>query len=141
MTNSFANNSATTSTPVSGDTMSNQIVPSQNFYGKFDAIINGERVPCANLATARHLIANANRPVIPAAVEPQYVTLSCTAFCSPTGQYYVVVPCGRVDVRVDCHNAHTARAWQRDGVSVASFQEAVKEDHRNVRTKGGWGAC
>lgn len=141
MTNSFANNSATISTPVSGETMTNQIVPSQNFYGKFDAIINGERVPCANLATARHLVANANRPVLPAAVQPQHVTLACHAFCSPTGQYYVVVPCGRVDVRVDCHNAHTARAWQRDGVSMASFQEAVKEDHRNVRTAGGWGAC
>lgn len=133
-------NSATISTPVSGETMTNQIVPSQNFYGKFDAIINGERVPCANLATARHVVANANRPLF-RDVQPQYVTLSCTAFCSPTGQYYVVVPCGRVDVRVDCHNAHTARAWARDGVSVASFQEAVKEDHRNVRTAGGWGAC
>ena len=140
MTNSIATNSATISTPVSGETMTNQIVPSQNFYGKFDAIINGERVPCANLATARHVVATANRPVIPEAQFDQ-VTLACTAFVSPSGQYYVVVPCGRLDVRVDCANAHTARAWQRDGVSVASFQEAVKEDHWNVRTKGYWGAC
>ena len=53
----------------------------------------------------------------------------------------VVVPCGRVDVRVDCANVHTARAWQRDGVSVASFQEAIKEDLTNVRSKGYWGTC
>jgi len=120
--------------------MSNQIVPSQNFYGHFDAIINDERIPCHHLATARNLVANANRTAIPAPVQPQQVTLDCTAYCSPTGQYYVVVQCGRVDVRVDCHNIHTARAWVRDGVSVAAFQESVKEDHRNVRIKGGWGA-
>ena len=71
----------------------------------------------------------------------EQVTLACTAFCSPSGQYYVVVPCGRVDVRVDCANIYTARAWARDGVSIASFQESVKQDHKNVRTKGGWGIC
>ena len=70
----------------------------------------------------------------------EQVTLSCKAFVSPSGQYYVVVPCGGIDVRVDCHNAHTARAWQRDGVSVASFREAM-EDNRGVRSKGGWGTC
>ena len=116
----------------------NQIIPNPLFSGSF--IYNGQEY--ANFASA---VASAGldtrfRSHVPEPVFNQ-VTLACTAFCSPTGQYYVVVPCGRVDVRVDCHNAHTARAWARDGVSVASFQEAIKEDHRNVRNAGGWGAC
>ena len=74
--------------------------------------------------------------------QPEFVTLSGYAFCSPSGQYYVVVRCGLLDVRIDCHNVHTARAWQRDGVSVSSFQQAFEEEgNRNVRAKGGWGAC
>ena len=116
----------------------NQIIPNPLFSGSF--IYNGKEY--ANYASA---LASAGRDVRFRAYtpEPAYdqVTLSCTAFCSPSGQYYVVVPCGRVDVRVDCANVHTARAWARDGVSVASFQEAIKEDPRNVRNKGGWGAC
>lgn len=136
MTNSLPTVSTITQNPNTGDFVS--ILNNPQFRGSF--IYNGQEY--ANYASA---LASAGldtrfRAYTP---EPVYnqVTLSCTAFCSPSGQYYVVVPCGRIDVRVDCANAHTARAWARDGVAVSSFQEAIKEDHRNVRTKGGWGAC
>ena len=81
------------------------------------------------------------RSYVPDAPQVEQVTLACTAFRSPSGQYYVVVPCGRLDIRVDCANVHTARAWQRDGVSVASFQEAIRGSKEAVRAAGGWGTC
>jgi hypothetical protein len=117
----------------------NKIIPNPLFQGSF--IYNGQEYANYASALAAAGLDTRFRSYVPETPKFQQVTLACTAFCSPSGQFYVVVPCGRVDVRVDCHNAHTARAWQRDGVSVASFQEAVKEDHRNVRTAGGWGAC
>lgn len=116
----------------------NQIVPNPLFSGSF--IHNGQEF--ANYASA---LASAGldtrfRSYVPETPEFEQVTLACTAFCSPSGQYYVVVRCGLLDVRIDCANVHTARAWQRDGVSVASFNEAFRSDEL-VRKKGGWGAC
>jgi len=136
MTNSFPTVSTISQNPNTGDFVC--ILNNPKFRGSF--IHNGQEY--ANYASA---LASAGldtrfRSFTPENA-PSFVTLACKAFCSPSGQYYVVVPCGLVDVRVDCANVHTARAWQRDGVSVASFQESVKEDHRNVRTKGGWGTC
>lgn len=115
----------------------NQIIPNPLFSGSF--IYNGEEF--ANFASA--VAAQGSDCRFRSYVEePSFnqVTLACKAFASPSGQFYVVVPCGHVDVRVDCHNAHTAREWSQNGVSVASFQEAIKEDPRNVRAVGGWSA-
>jgi hypothetical protein len=118
----------------------NKIVPNPLFSGSF--IYRGEEY--ANYASA---LASAGldtrfRSYVPEAPEFEELKLACDAFVSPSGQYYVVVRCGLLGVRVDCANVHTARAWQRDGVSVASFQQALEEEgNRNVRAKGGWGAC
>ena len=115
------------------------ILNNPKFRGSF--IHNGQEYANYASALAAAGLDTRFRSYVPDAPQVEQVTLACNAFVSPSGAYYVVVPCGRIDVRVDCHNAHTARAWQRDGVSVASFQESIKEDHRNVRTAGGWGAC
>jgi len=115
------------------------IMNNPKFRGSF--IHNGQEYANYNSALAAAGLDPRFRSVGLQPKQPEIMKLACNAFVSPSGQYYVVVPCGRVDVRVDCHNAHTARAWARDGVSVASFQEAIKEDRRNVRTAGGWGAC
>jgi|TARA_R100000081_G_C4733723_1_gene124852 hypothetical protein len=137
MTNSLPTVSTITQNPNTGKFMC--IMNNPKFRDSF--IHNGQEY--ANYASA---LASAGldtrfRSYIPETPEFEQVTLACTAFLSPSGQYYVVVPCGRLDVRVDCANVHTARAWQRDGVSVASFQEAIKEDLTNVRSKGYWGTC
>ena len=116
----------------------NQIVPNPLFSGSF--IYNGEEYANYQSALAAAGLDTRFRSVGLQPKQPEFVTLACTAFCSPTGQYYVVVRCGLLDVRIDCANVHTARAWQRDGVSVASFNEAFRSDEL-VRKKGGWGAC
>jgi hypothetical protein len=121
------------------ETMTNdKIVPNPLFSGSF--IYRGEEYANYQSALAAAGLDTRFRSYVPEA-EFEQVTLSCKAFVSPSGQYYVVVPCGSIDVRVDCANVHTARAWQRDGVSVASFREAMQEDSWNVRPKGHWGAC
>lgn len=117
----------------------NQIVPNPLFSGSF--IYNGQEYANYQSALAAAGLDTRFRSYVPETPKFEQVTLSCTAFVSPTGQYYVVVPCGLLDVRVDCHNAHTARAWQRDGVSVASFQEAIHSTEEAVRSAGGWGTC
>ena len=137
MTNSLPTVSTITQNTNTGKFMS--ILNNPKFRGSF--IYRGEEYANYQSALAAAGLDTRFRSVGLQPKQPEFMKLACHAFCSPSGQYYVVVPCGRVDVRVDCHNAHTARAWARDGVSVASFQEAVKEDHRNVRTAGGWGAC
>ena len=122
------------------DTMQNSIVPSQNFFGKFDAIIDGERVPCHNLATARATIANAENPSLrPFASSKPFPTVACKGFQSPSGQFYAVVSVCDTDIRVDCHNAATLRGWIKNGVGFASFAEAAR-DLQNHRSAGGWGA-
>ena len=136
MTNSLPTVSTITQNPNTGDFVS--ILNNPQFRGSF--IHNGQEY--ANYASA---LASAGldtrfRAYTPEATYNQ-VTLACKAFCSPSGQYYVVVPCGLVDVRVDCANVHTARAWQRDGVSVASFNEAINGAEEAVRSAGGWGTC
>ncbi len=119
----------------------NQIVPNPLYSGSF--LYNGEEY--ANYASALAAAGLDRRfracDVCDSLSSYEQVTLTCKAFVSPSGQYYVVVPCGSIDVRVDCANIHTARAWARDGVSVASFREAMSEDPQNVRPKGHWGAC
>ena len=137
MTNSLPTVSTITQNTNTGKFMS--ILNNPKFRGSF--IYRGEEYANYQSALAAAGLDTRFRSVGLQPKQPEFMKLACHAFCSPSGQYYVVVPCGRVDVRVDCANAHTARAWQRDGVSVASFQEAVKEDHRNVRSAGGWGAC
>ena len=99
------------------------INPSSLFHGSFT--FNGEQF--ANFASA--VAAQGSDCRFRSYVEePSFnqVTLACKAFVSPSGQFYVVVPCGHVDVRVDCANVQTAREWSQNGVSVASFQEAIK---------------
>ena len=44
-------------------------------------------------------------------------TIAVKAFVSPTGQYYVVTELS--GVRIDCHNAATARYYVKNGVSAA----------------------
>jgi len=121
------------------ETMTNdKIVPNPLFSGSF--IYRGEEYANYASALAAAGLDTRFRSYVPEA-EFEQVTLACTAFVSPSGAYYVVVPCGLVDVRVDCANVHTARAWARDGVSVASFQEAISGAKEAVRSAGGWGAC
>ena len=137
MTNSLPTVSTITQNPNTGKFVC--ILNNPKFRGSF--IHNGQEYSNYASALAAAGLDTRFRSYIPETPEFEQVTLSCTAFRSPSGQYYVVVPCGRLDIRVDCANVHTARAWQRDGVSVASFQEAIKEDLTNVRTKGYWGTC
>jgi hypothetical protein len=115
------------------------ILNNPKFRGSF--IYNGEEYANYNSALAAAGLDRRFRAcdVCDSLSRFEQVTLACSAFVSPSGQYYVVVPCGGIDVRVDCANIHTARAWARDGVSVASFREAM-EGNRGVRAKGGWGA-
>ena len=116
--------------------MSNFIQASTQYHGKYDAIINGEAIPCHNLATARHLI---NRATLEA-FESSIPKVKCAGFCSPTGQYYAVVRVEtKYDVRIDCHNKTTLRAWIRDGVSILDLKRASLE-RKNVRSLGGWNA-
>ena len=49
------------------------------------------------------------------------------AFVSPTGQYYVTTPSG---VRIDCHNAATARYYVKNGILVSVAVAAHKEAQR-----------
>ena len=121
--------------------MSNSIQASSQFHGKYDAIINGEAIPCNNLSTARSLVQRANTPE-----RVQYLNtlpkIECVGFCSPSGQYYAVVRVDRSpyldhDVRIDCHNETTLRTLIRDGVSIGDFNRA-SEDRNNVRSQGGW---
>ena len=121
--------------------MSNSIQASSQFHGKYDAIINGEAIPCNNLSTARSLVQRANT-----SERVQYLNtlpkIECVGFCSPSGQYYAVVRVDRSpyldhDVRIDCHNETTLRTLIRDGVSIGDFNRA-SEDRNNVRSQGGW---
>jgi len=121
--------------------MSNSIQASSQFHGKYDAIINGEAIPCNNLSTARSLVQRANTPE-----RVQYLNtlpkIECVGFCSPSGQYYAVVRVDRSpyldhDVRIDCHNETTLRTLIRDGVSIGDFNRA-SENRNNVRSQGGW---
>jgi len=137
MINSLPTVSTITQNPNTGKFMS--ILNNPKFRGSF--IHNGQEYANYNSALAAAGLDTRFRSVGLQPKQPEIMKLACHAFCSPTGQYYVVVRCGYIDVRVDCANVHTARAWQRDGVSVASFQEAIKEGDRNVRTAGGWGTC
>ena len=43
--------------------------------------------------------------------------IAVKAFVSPTGQYYVVTELS--GVRIDCHNAATARYYVKNGVSAS----------------------
>ena len=137
MTNSLPTISTITQNPNTGKFMA--ILNNPKFRGSF--IHNGQEYANYASALAAAGLDTRFRSYVPDAPQVEQVTLACNAFVSPSGQYYVVVPCGSLDIRVDCANIHTARAWARDGVSVASFQEAVKEDHWNVRPKGYWGTC
>ena len=120
--------------------MSNFIQASTQYHGKYDAIINGEAIPCHNLATARHLV---NRAVLEA-FESSIPKVKCTGFVSPTGQYYAVVRVDRspyldTDVRIDCANSSTLRSWIKNGVSILDLKRASLE-RKNVRSLGGWNA-
>ena len=137
MTNALPTVSTITQNPNTGKFVC--IMNNPKFRDSF--IHNGQEYANYASALAAAGLDTRFRSYVPETPQIEQVTLACTAFCSPSGQYYVVVPCGRVDVRVDCANIYTARAWARDGVSIASFQESVKQDHKNVRTKGGWGIC
>ena len=137
MTNALPTVSTISQNPNTGDFVC--ILNNPKFRGSF--IHNGQEYANYASALAAAGLDTRFRSYVPEAPEFEQVTLACTAFCSPSGQYYVVVPCGRLDIRVDCANVHTARAWQRDGVSVASFQEAVRGSKEAVRSAGGWGTC
>ena len=121
--------------------MSNSIQTSSQFHGKYDAIIDGQVIPCHNLSTARAITqrANTNERGLYSNTLPK---VECVGFCSPSGQYYAVVRVDRSpyldhDVRVDCHNETTLRAWIREGVSIGDLNRA-SEDQNNVRSQGGW---
>jgi hypothetical protein len=121
--------------------MSNSIEISYQFHGKYNAIINGEAIPCNNLSTARAIVRRANTSEI-VRCSNTLPKIECVGFCSPSGQYYAVVRVDRSpyldhDVRIDCHNETTLRAWIRDGISIGDFRRA-SENQNNVRSQGGW---
>ena len=62
------------------------------------------------------------------------VIRNISAFVSPTGQYYVTTPSG---VRIDCHNAATARYYVKNGVltsvAVAAHKAAQAADFASRR--------
>jgi len=118
--------------------MSNSIQASSQFHGKYDAIINGEVIPCHNLSTARAIVQRSNTPEIVQHLN-SLPKIECVGFCSPSGQYYAVVSVEnhQNDVRIDCHNKTTLKALIRDGVSIGDFRRA-SEDQNNVRSQGGW---
>ena len=121
--------------------MSNSIEISYQFHGKYNAIINGEAIPCNNLSTARAIVRRANTSEI-VRYSNTLPKIECVGFCSPSGQYYAVVRVDRSpyldhDVRIDCHNETTLRAWIRDGISIGDFNRA-SEDQNNIRSQGGW---
>ena len=137
MTNSLPTVSTISQNPNTGKFVC--ILNNPKFRGSF--IHNGQEYANYASALAAAGLDTRFRSYVPETPEFEQVTLACTAYRSPSGQYYVVVPCGLIDVRVDCANIHTARAWARDGVSVASFQESVQLSRKNVRSAGAWGTC
>ena len=85
--------------------------------------INGETVICANKQSA---IAYATGR-IPNKVDTQPITtVSCVAYVSPTGQYYVQ----HGNQRMDVANAATARYYAANGVSIGSLLTASLEGLR-----------
>jgi len=118
------------------------IQTSTQFHGKYNAIIDGQAIPCHNLATARTLVnrattvSNSPRPI------EDLLRVKCLGFCSPSGQHYAVVRVDRspyidTDVRIDCHNESTLRGWINNGIDHGTFISA-QEQTRNVRSRGGW---
>jgi hypothetical protein len=113
---------------------------------------NNSNVACHNQSTARaqivgtkeHAIVNSKRSV--AKSNP---TLPCMGFVSPTGAFYAVVAIQGInhhdgskvlwDLRLDCANEGTLRAWMRDGVSHKTVLDGLM-DQSNLRPSGGWAA-
>ena len=135
-----------------GDTMQSYISESQTFQGAFTAHVDGQSIPCHNAATARaqivgtkeHAIVNSKRSVTKSSP-----TLPCVGFVSPSGQFYAVVAIQGInhhdgskilwDLRLDCANESTLRAWMRDGVSHKTVLDGLM-DQSNLRPSGGWAA-
>ena len=122
--------------------MSNSIQTSSQFHGKYDAIIDGQAIPCHNLSTARALVKRGSTVNSTPKEFEDFLRIECKGFCSPSGQYYAVVRVNRspyidTDVRIDCHNETTLRTLIRDGVSIGDLNRA-SEDQNNVRSQGGW---
>ena len=132
---------------------SNNEVTTMNFISEFQggyhAHVNGQVVPCHNLATARaqsvgtkeHAIVNCMRNPI-----HNRPTVACMGFVSPTNQFYAVVSfqsdmgngsSSCYDVRIDCHNESTLRSLMRDGVAYTTVAHALANPD-NVRMQGGW---
>jgi hypothetical protein len=132
-----------------GDSMQYFITENPRFQGAYIAHTPNGSFECANIHTARSYIPNTRefnmvRSSRLAAVSHKQPTIACQGFVSPSGQYYAVVSFeinkGEFsDVRIDCHNVHTLRAWMRDGVSHKTLLEAIL-DRSNIRPQGGWGA-
>ena len=135
-----------------GDTMQSYISESQTFQGAFTAHVDGQSIPCYNQSTAlaqivgtkEHAIVNSTR-----SVAKSIPTLPCMGFVSPSGQFYAVVAIQGInhhdgskilwDLRLDCANESTLRAWMRDGVSHKTVLDGLM-DQSNLRPSGGWAA-
>ena len=122
--------------------MSNSIQTSSQFHGKYDAIIDGQAIPCHNLSTARALVKRGSTVNSTPKEFEDFLRIECKGFCSPSGQYYAVVRVNRspyidTDVRVDCHNESTLRGWIKNGINHGAFYSA-EEQPENVRSRGGW---
>jgi hypothetical protein len=135
-----------------GDAMQSYISESQAFQGAFTAHVDGQSIPCYNAATARaqivgtkeHAIVNSKR-----SESKSFPTLPCMGFVSPTGAFYAVVAIQGInhhdgskvlwDLRLDCANEGTLRAWMRDGVSHKTVLDGLM-DQSNLRPSGGWAA-
>jgi len=69
-------------------------------------------IGCHNLASARTYADGRAPDLRPFKTDP---TIPVKAFVSPSGQFYVVTLSG---VRIDCHNAATARYYVKNGVDA-----------------------
>jgi hypothetical protein len=71
-------------------------------------------VGCHNLSSARAYASGR----LPNKEAQTTYTYKCTAFVSPTGQYYVNIHAGQQIVRMDVANASTALHYVRNGVDT-----------------------
>jgi len=62
-----------------------------------------------------------SRPIAKPSIPTKETTVSCEAFVSPRGQYYVVA----LGARIDVANASTARYYVKHGVTIGQAIRAT----------------
>ena len=85
-------------------------------------------IGCHNLSSARAYASGRVPELRPYKGETR---VKVTAYVSPTGQYYVM----HGNVRIDCHNAATARYYVKNGVGVSTLDEVVAQQLLSIRNQ------